>query len=379
MRKITDLFKCLLLVIILVIMTNCSTTEINNDFTRQSASEAKLWYENHKDNYDAVILNYIQNVEWENALVSSDNVLEVPFTLKYNLKISNEKGTLHNGLNRLVFVKDSEQNFKIHYFQIFADDENSNSLDKKSSYYGVTDDFSGEIFKQDLKTNNVTSIKYVNGKNIQPSLTSKMREQAYNCTFFGEFSETGYFTPIKVVYCESIGDEDPTIGGGVTTGGGGGGGTGGNNTPKEDAPPSCHSFDFKSLPGANWQEALVKNIRFKIVLLSQSGAEIIHAVSYPQPISFGAPVINRYNTTYSAGLAADIAAKAVNESMKNVVDKYGRTTVSDLVLDQYFKERLAHNYNYYMDGGRVQFNSTSSQPATEYKTTFLWNDDCILD
>ncbi|WP_369013064.1 hypothetical protein [Flavobacterium anhuiense] len=146
-----------------------------------------------------------------------------------------------------------------------------------------------------------------------------------------------------------------------------------------DYPPSCHSFDFKALPGANWQEALVKNIRFKIVLLNERGVEIVHAVSYPQPVSFGAPVVNRYNTTYSAGVAADVAAKAVKVSMQDVVDKYGRTRVSDLVLDQYFKERLIHNYQYYQDGGRVQFNSTSSTPATEYKTTLLWNDDCILD
>ncbi|MGE8343781.1 MAG: hypothetical protein ACN6OI_22360 [Flavobacterium sp.] len=148
---------------------------------------------------------------------------------------------------------------------------------------------------------------------------------------------------------------------------------------EEDYPPSCHSFNFIVKLDANWQEALVKNIRFKIVLLNERGVEIVHAISYPQAVSFGAPIVNRFNTTYSAGVAADVAAKAVKESMQNVVDKYGRTRVSDLVLDQYFKERLIHNYQYYQDGGRVQFNSTSSTPATEYKTTLLWSDDCILD
>ncbi|WP_294962635.1 hypothetical protein [uncultured Flavobacterium sp.] len=379
MIRFTKLVKSVSLLALVLLMAHCTTNEAEKNSNVQLATETKNWYDNHKQDYDAVILNYVKNLQWENAIVSTGKdgeVVEVPFTLDDNLKTSNGTATLRNDSHRLVFVKDGQQNFKTYYIQIFADDENSSNIDKSSVYYGALNNFSGKIFTQDLLTNSATSITYKNGINSKLSSTAKWREEFYDCTFLGWIGEDGSFEPIKLLYCD--GGSDAPTGGGPTTGGGGGGS--GVTIPTEDsAPPSCHSFDFKALPGANWQEALVKNIRFKIVLLSETGAEIIHAVSYPQPISFGAPVVNRYNTTYSAGVSADIAAKALKESIQNVVDKYGRQRVSDLVLDQYFRERLNHNYNYYMDGGRVQFNSPSATPATEYKTTFLWSDDCVLD
>ncbi|WP_394773842.1 hypothetical protein [Flavobacterium sp.] len=56
--------------------------------------------------------------------------------------------------------------------------------------------------------------------------------------------------------------------------------------------------------------------------------------------------------------------KYVSKPMQEVVDKYGGTDVSDLILDRYFRERLIHNYPPSVPGGRVNFNSTSNIPAT---------------
>ncbi|MET3026776.1 hypothetical protein ABXT06_08880 [Flavobacterium sp. UW10123] len=209
-------------------MTNCVPNEAEKSSNVQLSAETKNWYDNHKQDYDAVILKYIKNLQWENAIVSNGKdgkVIEVPFTLDDNLKTSNGTATLRNDSHRLVFVKDGQQNFKTYYIQIFAGDENSSNIDKISTYYGVSNNFSGKIFKQDLKENIVASVQYKNGKDVQLGATSKMREENLDCTFFGYWNGDGSFTPIRLLYCDGGGGEDPTIGGGVTTGGGGGANT----------------------------------------------------------------------------------------------------------------------------------------------------------
>lgn len=50
--------------------------------------------------------------------------------------------------------------------------------------------------------------------------------------------------------------------------------------------------------------------------------------------------------------------------------------MSEMVVDQYFKERLLNNYPVITSGGRVNFNSIDNIPATDYLTTFPLLDDC---
>lgn len=238
MRKITGFIKILLFVGILFSVANCSTSEVEDNQNAQSSAEAKVWYDSHQSDYDATILKYIQKLEWENAIIVDGlkgKVIEVPFTLEGNLKTSNENATLMNDHHRLVFVEDGEREFKTFYIQIFSDDANANSLEKISAYNGVSNNFNGKIFTQDLATNKTTAIEYNSGKNIQTSSTSKWREENIDCTFLGWWNGDGSFTPIKLISCDSGGDESP-IGGGPTTGGGGGsGGSTGTSTIKSEA------------------------------------------------------------------------------------------------------------------------------------------------
>ncbi|MHC0447621.1 hypothetical protein ACWA1F_19580 [Flavobacterium sp. 3-218] len=375
MRKITELLKFLLFVIVLLTITNCAPTEIDDDLGGQSTAEAKLWFENHKRDYDATILNYIENLEWESAIVSDDKIVEVPFTLNDNLKTSNENATLHNDNHRLVFVKDGQQNFKTFYIQIFSDDENSSSLGKSSTYYDAPNNFSGKIFMQDLNTSIVTSLQYKGGKKVQSGTTGKWREETYDCTFLGYWGEGGTFHPIKLLYCEGGSDEPPS--GGPTTGGGGGGSsTPSTPTVDDDIIPSCESFNFRN-EGSLWQVAMVKNISFRVIGVSPTGVRVTHVVSYPQAIYFGTPTnIKIGNTNISAGNAANVSAKVLQDTMQEVIDKYGGTDVSDLVLDQYFRQRLTNNYPLSIPGARVNFNSTSSVPSTEYQTNAFFRGDC---
>lgn len=142
-------------------------------------------------------------------------------------------------------------------------------------------------------------------------------------------------------------------------------------------PPSCESFNFTSKKGSLWQISLVKNVGFKVFLLNEKGIEILHVISYPQPISFGAPTnVKVGNTDLTPGVAANLSARALQRSMQDVIDKYGGTRVSELTIDLYFKERLIHNYPLYIPGGRANFNATDNIVATNYKTNLITGGDC---
>ncbi|HEY1195915.1 hypothetical protein, partial [Flavobacterium sp.] len=122
------------------------------------------------DEYNATILNYIQKLEWENAIISDGvdgEVIEIPFTLKNQLQSSNEKASLNNDRHRLVFIKDDKQKFKIYYVQIFTDNLNAHNLDEDYSYYGMTQNFNGKVFVSDLQTNKTNVIQFKDGQTIQ--------------------------------------------------------------------------------------------------------------------------------------------------------------------------------------------------------------------
>ncbi|KAF2081740.1 hypothetical protein [Flavobacterium sharifuzzamanii] len=370
MKKFTSLIGGMLLVCILL-MTSCTFEGSSINGNVEPSAEARSWFNNHESEYNASILQYIDNLQWENAIVSNGKdgeVIEVPFTLKENLSTSNENGTLNNVHHRLVFIKNDPNNFKTYYVQIFAANENPDSLDKTSTFNGVANNFNGKIFTQDLLTKNATAIEYKNGKNVRLATTSKMREEFYDCTFIGYWSEGGTFTPIKLLYCSGGSDAPPS--GGPTTGGGvAGGSTPSTPTVDDDTPPSCESFNFTSKVGANWQESLVKNVYFRVILLDNKGLTINHVVSYPQPILFGMPInLNKGNGDISGGAAATVSAMVLDKVMGEIVKKYGRTNVSDLTLRLEFQQLLISEYRTYTNGGTVNFNSASPLPATNYKT-----------
>lgn len=159
----------------------------------------------------------------------------------------------------------------------------------------------------------------------------------------------------------------------------GGGGSGGETTEEDEEdvvdveyltkfPPSCEIFNFVKTTGL-WQVALVKNVRFKVLLVNEEGVEILHRVAFSQPISFGTPTnIQMGDTDITPGLAANASARALQKSMQDVIDRYGHSRTSDLTLRLYFQERLKHNYPLYIPGARVNFNATENIVATEYKT-----------
>jgi hypothetical protein len=254
----------------------------------------------------------------------------------------------------------------------------------------ITSSFSGKILISDLDGNFINGFHLENGiatlqyiKKSSKSITNKSSSDEYGGDLEGVTVYNRYKNNRFIPEIADFGWGDNLSGGNAGTGDvtweqdpGNSGGGSTDNSSEDDASPSCESFNFTQ-EGSLWQVAMVKNIHFRVIGISPSGIQILHMVSYPQAVYFGTPTnLQIGNTNITAGIAATTSAKVLQKSMQEVIDKYGGSNVSDLILDQYFKERLMHNYPLSVPGGRVQFNSTSKIPATDYKTNLFTPGDC---
>ncbi len=173
----------------------------------------------------------------------------------------------------------------------------------------------------------------------------------------GEFSNICTTTITSVsVHCTSYSTIDGGGGGIGGIGGGpggiGGGGTGGGSghTPAPAITPvsspkglSCRSFTFMPGPG-NWQEAGLKNYRFKIRLIDPAtGYMTGRIINMQQTLYFGLPKVYGDGTVLSPGAAAAKAAQAVNLAGALVIDYYANVMsgVTDAQIQQKFKDMLA--------------------------------------
>ena len=151
---------------------------------------------------------------------------------------------------------------------------------------------------------------------------------------------------------------------------------GSNNT--NTTPPDCQSFNFSNSSAPNWQESAVANIHFNVVLVSQQGIYLNHAVAFTQPILFGAPKnLLIGNTTITPGMAASLSAQALLISMNETVQKYGNKPVSDMIVRLYFESRLKHNYPLLIPGGRVNIHPQNLNVVpTQYQTNLIGTGNC---
>ena len=236
MRKIT-IIKVFLLFSLVLITTNCATEEIGRENTK-TAAEAKMWFDNNKSNYNETVLKFVNELQWENSIVSNGEigeVIEVPFTLANNLSTTNTDAALFNDHHRLMFVKDENKEFKLFYVQIFSNDKNYDILDANYNYYTIKDNFDGEVYVQELSSSKGTRLEFANGKKVQQSLTTKMQE--YHCVYFGYWSSGGSFTALYEVGCYGGGGGNgvPSGGGEINNPGPGYGG-GSSSTPSNSCP-----------------------------------------------------------------------------------------------------------------------------------------------
>ncbi len=145
-------------------------------------------------------------------------------------------------------------------------------------------------------------------------------------------------------------------------------------------PPSCESFAFQPISNtSNWQESAVKNISFRVFLLTlPNNISFNYEIVLPQPTLFGCPInLSIGNTTITSGMAAEISANALNISIKEIVKKYGNSQMDPDLIKIYFQERLKFNYPLMTSGGRVQFDAMNySGIIKEYKTNAYGTGNC---
>jgi hypothetical protein len=385
LQRIAKVVLCCLLLIAL-------SCEKDNAFSEQDVKmiEAKTWF----DKYEANGINYelFQNLkyDWNGASITKSEdgteTIIVPV-----VELNEDKKEIWS--QKLFLYKSDTGNYKALMFEIYP---NKDAQPSSQSIDGG--DFNGYMTSWDLKTGFVRAAKFKNNQvieigdaqviSVDKAMTNKAPAIAPcyedgcqlgpggNPIQLRPVIVTGPSNGTPVVYTP----RNPVTGGGGDSGGftsPGGGGSGGSTTnPADSPPPSCESFNFIA-DGSLWQVAMVRNINFRVLGLSPSGVEILHVLSYPQAVYFGTPTnVQVGNTNITAGIAANTSARVLQQSMQEVVDKYGGTDVSDLILDRYFRERLIHNYPLFVPGGRVNFNSTSNIPATNYKANYFRAGDC---
>ena len=370
--KLKRTAKFLYALVFTILIVSCAKEEdVSQD---QVVTNAEIWFSSVKESYDDPIFKYIKELQWQNAIVTTGEkgeIIEIPFTLKDNIAVTNDKQNQLKAYYRLVLIKDIGQVYVPFYLQIFTNDENYDNLDKKFNYYNIKDDFNGFINVYEPERQVSYTEKYEHGIRINPNATAKL--DVMMCTYLGWWYEDGTFEEISLVGCNggsgSLSYRPPAYGGG-------GGGTS-NNSTNIIVPPSCQSFNYITKKGSIWQEASVKNINFKIVLLTENGFEIMHVIDYLQPTYFGVPTNLRIgDTDISPGIAATISARAISASIHEVVARYGNKYVSELTVSLYFQERVKDNFDLYLRGSRVNFNSTADLASTNYKSTMLYPDNC---
>lgn len=144
---------------------------------------------------------------------------------------------------------------------------------------------------------------------------------------------------------------------------------------EEGDGPSCKSFNYVNTT-ATWQEAAVVNIRFHVYLYNSNEIRYLYSQLYSQSVLFGAPSNLANGGDVSAGIAAEISAKALNAAIYFTVKKFDNIFANETEVDIYFKNKLKEEFDAHYPGGRVQFNSTTNLRPTQYQTYAIFPDDC---
>lgn len=248
MRKFNKVLKGLVFIGFILLMTNCATEEIAQQNVSQSSNDAKIWFDANKNNYSTTILEYANNFEWQNAIVSNGDigeVIEVPFNLLSNLSATSKQADLFNDHHRLMFVRDENNGFKLFNVQIFTTDKKDTVIDKDFNYYSIKDNFDGKILVQELATDIGSKLEFKDGKKIQRSITARYDEEV--CVYYGYWYEDGHFEALYEVGCFGGGGSAPPPSPGSGTPGPGYGNGGGGSNPTEPSENTCPDGYVKKL------------------------------------------------------------------------------------------------------------------------------------
>jgi hypothetical protein len=241
---------------------------------------------------------FVGELDWKNGTFTSDT-LTIPMVSKTPVLVKK--------------VKNGKTSNYIYPFLLITKNKANNSLD-----YNLKVFFSSNIngvLKDRFHLYNINNEQIINKKKTTIEQSTKTSKNN-GCVQWGMFridGETGEETLLYTWWeCSSDGrpeEEAP-----------GGGGGGGEDISYEEQPPSCESFNFTTKSGSIWQESAVVNIHFNVVVISPNGYRFSQIVEFPNAILFGVPTnLIVGNTTISPGIAANLSAAAVKQSMDETV------------------------------------------------------------
>ncbi|GIQ57435.1 hypothetical protein Flavo103_05710 [Flavobacterium collinsii] len=398
MKNIKKMAILLMVLGVAVLTGRCVSEEAGSEQKIEQSitvSQARVWFEQYqsKVKIDSSFKSQVYN--WDSAITETfengTEALVVPVR-------DNNLSDAYKGQKVLyLYPLENKNDFSATLYEILPLSE---SLEKIKSSADLVN-FNGYIIAWDLERGFVNGAKFENS-NTTAALTglrvisSEESERLNKST-----AKSDPFELDEVIIRREKSENKQDYGGGGSAGGsyggslnsgskgnspkgyvkspgGGGSSSSTGSTVTKVIPPSCESFNFTSKKGANWQEAVVKNVQFKIVLLTPPNkVQITHVINYPQSISFGMPInYNKGNGDVTSGVAATVSAKVLQLVMDDVVKKYGRTEASEVTVSMYFRQKLIDEYREYTNGGIVNFNSTSNIKATEYKTSLFGTGNC---
>ncbi|WP_405247842.1 hypothetical protein [Cellulophaga sp. Asnod2-G02] len=408
------------LFILFLIFSGCETEKL----TPNSATEVEVSHSNIEFSFDekySELIPFNFDIDWTSGKegFSSDlNSEIIEFDVIWTGDITPD--VIYQARENNDDFKDS--NYKTTY-KILAQ-----KVDESYTFYSVKftsndelgstslfslDSFNGTYTIVDERLNNLAIMKISNGihseltirdSKLNESLTNRCETRLFEIiTTYYNVREGGNlevnFTRSEFVQMEVCSDGGNTGSGGTVGGEGGSGGSsnsGGGIGHQPDSfedyedviyedeiietPPSCKSFNFK-ITTSNYYEALVLNVHFKIVLVEINSAGLrvkkVHPINFPQAIKFGVPAVLANGTEISPQLAAELSAKAIKMSIREILENYEGLLGNTNVIREEFKEILKNNQRHYTNGGRVNFNDmTSTLTPTQYRTSALWDDNC---
>lgn len=223
---------------VFIMLTSCASESLDLSNQDVSIVNARKWFETSKP--DLKVLNYTQTVDWGNANVSNGDkgiVIEVPLILTASIsaKVGDDKS--FKTFNRLMFFPDEKETYKACHVLITTNDLTFYNINKDFNFYKINTNFDGYITLVNNKNEVIEHKKYVGGHISLTSKTSKMKNEAEYCVYFGAFDGNGDFTPYYLVGCYgSIG--------GIETGYGSSGDAGdtGDNPISSDSTLNIETF-----------------------------------------------------------------------------------------------------------------------------------------
>ncbi|KAF2081840.1 hypothetical protein [Flavobacterium sharifuzzamanii] len=259
-KKIKNVLKVILIFSIAMTLTNCEneSTEVSNQ--DPSVVNAKNWFQ--QTNPELSILKYTKKVDWEQAIVTDGEkgkVVEVPLILEDKIAVKNNDESLKT-YNRLVFVVDKNDMYKLSHVVISTNESDFATNDKSFNFYNVKSNFEGFITVLDSQ-NKISYFSIRGNKTISSSISSKIKLEDETCLYLVKTYDDGSYEIIYLISCGGGGSGDGSGGGGY------GGGADGSGAVTSDgqllqtinaSDPSAFSMTFFELTQEQKNQVLAK-------------------------------------------------------------------------------------------------------------------------